>query len=754
MPEQKGRMTEAELAQACQRDPLWMSRAIIGERLPVWSKQREVIQSAWTARRTVCASGHAVGKSFAAARLAIMFLTAFAGSRVVITAPGNRQVRDVLWQEIKRQYSNSETPLSGTPKDGRMVIEGSADRLLVCFATQADTVSQEADKMQGYHSETGNILVIFEEASGILPAIWNAANGIMVGSNAHFLAIGNPLRAGDDFEAAYNDKKYHRIHISSFDSPNITGEGGITYPGLADWAWIEDATEQYGKGTPAYCAHVLGEFPSASEDTIIPRPWVERAFKKHIEVVPAEHQPVIGIDVARGGNSATVFTCAFGPVVERIEVKKSGPVQQDPAKAAEFAILLALDMVGDERVHTVLFAIDDTGAGCGTTNALRDAGMQVLPINFGAKDFAGPHYRDDKAAMYWQLRRLFQRDGVGLTAIADLPGLPAELAAQLSCQRYRVDKTIAVESKKELEKRGIKSPDVADSAALALGAPLLGDRRVFPLEITEHHRTDSADMGAPRRERLVENDMVPGGVELVGYDGEDWCWHVWLPAQEGHDYAVFGRPGEGVLLDPKDPRSGREVSAAVVLDRTDMEFCAELVMGVDDSPESFGEELRKAGLHYNEAYVTPEMAVPAPGVSALNVLIESGYRRIYQRPTPPDVYKDAWTEYLGWKTTNRDTSIDEYLAACRIDEVEGWTPERLSVYSRTLVEQEEAFIYSASGRRQARKGTPRNLLLAAMGAVALHAKCPRTTGLYKDERPKPLPAACWVGGADPGPEDW
>jgi len=96
----------------CQEDPLFFSEHGLGGGRP-WGKQRAIMKSVLHNRRTTVPAGHAVGKTWVAARVALWFLHSFPHSLVITTAPTFRQVENVLWAEIRRQHRDARLPLGG-----------------------------------------------------------------------------------------------------------------------------------------------------------------------------------------------------------------------------------------------------------------------------------------------------------------------------------------------------------------------------------------------------------------------------------------------------------------------------------------------------------------------------------------------------------------------------------------------------------------------------------------------------------------
>ena len=116
--------------------------------------------------------------------------------------------------------------------------------------------------------------------------------------------------------------------------------------------------------------------------------------------------------------------------------------------------------------------IDDTGLGGGVTDRLNEVKfeerlnrMVVVPINFSCKvsdDKAADHYADLTTYMWSIVKKQLQNGELFL--IND-----NVLVAQLSVRKYGITSSgkIVLESKKEMKKRGVGSPDRADALALS-----------------------------------------------------------------------------------------------------------------------------------------------------------------------------------------------------------------------------------------------------------------------------------------------
>lgn len=122
--------------------------------------------------------------------------------------------------------------------------------------------------------------------------------------------------------------------------------------------------------------------------------------------------------------------------------------------------------------------IDDTGLGGGVTDRLREVKreqklnrLMIVPINAAEKidtstkdgKEAAEHYNNLTTHMWAVLKELMENKEIELNDDSDT-------IAQLSSRKYFMASNgkIELESKKEMKKRGLPSPDRADAAALSV----------------------------------------------------------------------------------------------------------------------------------------------------------------------------------------------------------------------------------------------------------------------------------------------
>jgi hypothetical protein len=254
-----------------QRDPIGFMCDVLDVRPEfVWSKMREIAEAVRDNQFTAIKAGHGVSKTYTMARLALWFLLTHYPATVITTAPTYNQVEEILWRELRDAYGNAKVPLGGNLTHTKL--EFGDKWFALGLSTRIDTVTSEATRFQGFHNE--NMMVIFDEAAGVMKEIWRAAQHLLTAGNFRFVAIGNPVEQFGDFMACFKDPKYAKITISVKDTPNFK-EGREIIPGVSGRDYEERIRLQYGEDSDQYRIRILGEPPTQSMGAIYGREIAE-----------------------------------------------------------------------------------------------------------------------------------------------------------------------------------------------------------------------------------------------------------------------------------------------------------------------------------------------------------------------------------------------------------------------------------------------------------------------------------------------
>ena len=219
-------------------------------------------------RRVSVVGANGSGKDWAAGRAVLWWLETRPESKALTLGPTQRQVDEVVWQEMREAYAAAEGRLSGRMLKSAYRID--EQRFALGFSTN------NALNIQGFHSD--QLLVVVTEAHAMPQLQMDAIKRLQPN---RLLLVGNALSRDGEFYDSHHAKRnlYHRMAISAFDTPNFTGEDGGRR-GMITPEDVEEFAADYGEDHPLYAASVLAQFPDTLEDSLIGRDAVESAMER------------------------------------------------------------------------------------------------------------------------------------------------------------------------------------------------------------------------------------------------------------------------------------------------------------------------------------------------------------------------------------------------------------------------------------------------------------------------------------------
>jgi hypothetical protein len=439
-------------------DPVeWVYSRRHGE---TWSMQEEILDSIRDNRYTAVASAHSIGKSHIASEAVLWWVDTHPPEQVfvVTTAPSVTQVKAILWRYIKSGHralnmpgyiTDSDTPEWKLP-GGVLIGYGRKPQAL-------RNAEEAATAFQGIHAPY--VLVVMDEAGGIPMWLWNAVDTLVTSPTNRVLAIGNPDDPSSHFaKITMPGTNWNKIWISAFDTPAFTGErvSRKLLDSLVSREWVEERKQLWGEDSPLYISKVLGRFPEVTEETLIYPSWVRRAQEQDLSAEAIDDVGVFGLDVARTGNNETACY-----------LNRAGMIRQEWVARKQDTMVTSGKMARSlNETHGYAPAhIDTVGVGGGVFDRLREQGFPVIAFVASEKPTT-PHsqsrFVNRRAEQWWAFREGFEQ------GLYDLPpdGEDDQLISQLLSIKYRIrsDGRILIESKEDMESRGLPSPDRADAA--------------------------------------------------------------------------------------------------------------------------------------------------------------------------------------------------------------------------------------------------------------------------------------------------
>lgn len=408
--------------------------------------------------RSAYATGHDVGKSAFAAWIMHFCMSTRIDTRGVVTASTKFQLEDKTWPELGKwtnllinkhwfRWSASAFTFAAYPEDKQKN-----------YRIAAATVSEEnTEAFAGLHNNDKTVLVLFDEASGVVGKVWEVAEGALLDGEAFFFALGNPTQPDGEFADCF-DKHADLYHHRQIDSRDV---------GLANIEALNALAKKYGEESDEFKVRVRGMFPSQSYSGFISLAAIDDAIKRETVVYDKDAALIMAVDVAHYGPDETVIGFRQGWDARSIPIVRLRH--------------LSVPQVAD-RVAKIYDAkrpdglvIECVGIGVGVCDILKDRGYRVHRAYPGAP--VEKDYVNNRALWYSLLRDWIYEHGA-------LPELD-DLRTQLKDIQYFIQRTSGktlLESKEDMKKRGLSSPDIADMLMLTFAVRVARRDRANTLE--------------------------------------------------------------------------------------------------------------------------------------------------------------------------------------------------------------------------------------------------------------------------------
>ena len=427
------------------KKPALFVQEVLGvEPLPYQAEFLEAIASG--ERKISIRSGHGTGKSTAASWAMLWYFLMHYPNKVVVTAPTSSQLFDALFAELKRWINELPEGLQSilnTKSDRVEHTSAPAEMFISARTSRAET----PEALAGVHSE--HVMLVVDEASGVPEQVFEAAAGSMSGHNATTIMLSNPTRSSGTFfesQTRMADSWWTR-RWSCVDSPLVSDE------------FVQEMRERYGEESNAYRIRVLGEFPLADDDTIIPYHLIENATHRDVQI-DEEHTSVVwGLDVARFGTDKTALCKRQGPVVSEIMAWQGLDLMQTVGR-----VVAEYEALPPSRQPTQIL-VDSIGVGSGVVDRLRELGLPVRGVNVAEAPSMGDTYLNLRSELWFKTKAWLEDRSCKLPK-------NDKLIAELSSIRYSFTSSgkMKAESKDEMRKRGLTSPDLADALCLTMAS--------------------------------------------------------------------------------------------------------------------------------------------------------------------------------------------------------------------------------------------------------------------------------------------
>ena len=408
---------------------------------------RDGLKTPGEAIQIAVSSGHGIGKSALVAWLIHWAIATRENTRGVVTANTENQLKTKTWAELAKWFRLFLARIFFT-HTATAIFSKNPEYEKTWRIDMLPWSEHSTEAFAGLHNEGGRALLIFDEASAIPDTIWKVSEGVLTNSNTELLwfAFGNPTRNTGGFHDCFN-RLAHRWKKWQIDSRTVpvTNQEQIK-------KWVED----YGEDSDFVRVRVRGIFPSTSDRQFIGSGLVEKAMKITLQPGSYEFAPkIIGVDPAIYGDDEAVIYIRQGLWSKRLaSYRKIG----DDFKLAGYVAGFQ-----DEYKADAVFV--DAGMGTGVISAGRQLGREWSMINFGSSPDK-PEYLNKRAEMWAEMKTWIKQGGF----VEPDP----VIREQLSGPEYTINAKgkLQLESKDDMRRRGLSSPDRADALALTFAAPV------------------------------------------------------------------------------------------------------------------------------------------------------------------------------------------------------------------------------------------------------------------------------------------
>jgi phage terminase large subunit len=249
--------------------------------------------------------------------------------------------------------------------------------------------------------------------------------------------------------------------------------------------------------------HIYLGVPRDNDDSVvIKRSWIQSAIDAHKVITPSSGiwtgRKFVGYDVADDGGDKNATTSTDGSIIVGLDEWRGG---EDQLRESSSRVKATAEAMGADSI-----GYDSIGVGAGTGSHLNSLGWRNhFKFNAGGKvQYPEKYYGKSKiknedffsnikAQMWWSLADRFRNTHIAITKGIEF-NADEMISISSDCDAKMLDKLIdelstpkrdfdnggkvKVESKKDLKKREVDSPNIADSLIIAVSGGMLARRSI------------------------------------------------------------------------------------------------------------------------------------------------------------------------------------------------------------------------------------------------------------------------------------
>lgn len=354
----------------------------------------------------------------------------------VYIAPYLKQARAIAWARLKQRCD---------PLVTHKVVEVSESDLSVKIINTGAVIrlfgGDNPDALRGVRLDG----VVIDEVAQIRPEVWQ-----------------------DIIQPALSDRKGWALFIGTPNGINLFSELYFRADNYPDWysakytvyetdSLDEQEVERLKRDMTetSFSREYLCDFTASGEDQLLSLAEIHDSAKRTLIESEYSYAPkILGIDPARFGDDRSAVVLRQG-LFSRVLINLPKLDNMD----------LAARIAEEIDRHEPKAVFCDSGAGAGIIDRLRMLGHKVIEVAFAGKPM-NEIYANKRAEIWHELRDWIRAGG----SIPDDVRLKQDLGAP--CYFFNRAGKIQLESKEEIKKRGLPSPDVADALCLTFAMPV------------------------------------------------------------------------------------------------------------------------------------------------------------------------------------------------------------------------------------------------------------------------------------------
>jgi len=450
---------------------------------------------------TVAQSSNAVGKTHAAARIAVWWFKCFPDSQIyTAAAPPESNLKKLFWGEIGGTVEKHPDLFKGDTTTNLHIARSAQSFLTGVTIPMSGTEAQREAKFSGKHSP--HLLFILDEGDAIPDEVYRGIESCMSGGHARLLIMFNPRGEVGEAYRMIRDGRAGVVKLSAFNHPNVIS-GKDIIPGavtrettirrINEWCrllvegeqkdnecfklptFLEGQTAKSQSGQeypplkpgwykvmePAFSYMVLGQYPAQGSKQLISREWIAKARSRwdayvleHGESPPEYASAIMGLDIGEFGSDANVACFRYGGYVERL-IPWGGV---DTVVTGDRAI-------SEYKGRSVSVAnVDATGVGAGVAPHMQRGGCSAIPVKVASSPTEKTElgeFQILRDQLWWACREWLRSDTGAMLPPDEM------LVEELATPTYEVVNGKIRVMKKDLMRELLKrSPDRADALCL------------------------------------------------------------------------------------------------------------------------------------------------------------------------------------------------------------------------------------------------------------------------------------------------